>query len=160
MQETPVWFLGLKFPWRRDRLPTLVFLGFPGGSDNKVSAHNAGDLGWEDPLEKGMATYSSLLAWRVPGTARPPEKNLTSPPSYNLSVKIHPFASSPSSRPTPPPDLRPSHFLEPWATPILSSGSLMLLLWFLFWTSKFPPLKTVFFLSGGNLLVLFSLFCQ
>jgi len=25
-------------------------------------------LGWEDPLEKGMATYSSVLAWRIPGT--------------------------------------------------------------------------------------------
>ena len=22
-------------------------------------------LGWEDPLEKGMATYSSVLAWRI-----------------------------------------------------------------------------------------------
>ena len=25
-----------------------------------------GYLGWEDPLEKGMATHSSLLAWRIP----------------------------------------------------------------------------------------------
>ena len=25
-------------------------------------------LGWEDPLEKGMATHSSILAWRSPGT--------------------------------------------------------------------------------------------
>ena len=25
-------------------------------------------LGWEDPLEKGTATHSSILAWRVPGT--------------------------------------------------------------------------------------------
>ena len=25
-------------------------------------------LGWEDPLEKGKATYSSVLAWRIPGT--------------------------------------------------------------------------------------------
>ena len=32
-------------PWRRDRLPTLVFLGFPGGSNGKRSAYNAGDLG-------------------------------------------------------------------------------------------------------------------
>ena len=34
-----------KIPWRRDRLPTRVFLGFPGGSDSKESAYNAGDLG-------------------------------------------------------------------------------------------------------------------
>ena len=28
-------------------------------------------LGWEDPLEKEMATHSSVLAWRIPGTAKP-----------------------------------------------------------------------------------------
>ena len=28
-------------------------------------------LGWEDPLEKGMATYSSILAWRTPWTEEP-----------------------------------------------------------------------------------------
>ena len=26
-------------------------------------------LGWEDPLEKGMATHSSIPAWRIPGIA-------------------------------------------------------------------------------------------
>ena len=34
-----------KFPWRSDRLPPPVFLGFPGGSDGKESACNVGDLG-------------------------------------------------------------------------------------------------------------------
>ena len=87
-------------------------MGFPGGSDGKESACNAGDpslipgsgrslgepmgyplqyswaslvaqtvgnlpavqdtwvrsLGWEDPLEKGMATHLSILAWRIPWT--------------------------------------------------------------------------------------------
>ena len=28
-------------------------------------------LGWEDPQEKGMATYSSILAWEVPWTEEP-----------------------------------------------------------------------------------------
>ena len=28
-------------------------------------------LGWEDPLEEGMATYSSILAWRIPRTEEP-----------------------------------------------------------------------------------------
>ena len=32
-------------PWRRHRLPTLVFLGFPGSLDGKESAYNAKDLG-------------------------------------------------------------------------------------------------------------------
>ena len=45
MQETPVRFLGQEDPLRRDRLPTPVFLGFPGGSDSKESTCNAGDLG-------------------------------------------------------------------------------------------------------------------
>ena len=28
-------------------------------------------LGWKDPLEKGMATHSSVLAWRIPWTEEP-----------------------------------------------------------------------------------------
>ena len=28
-------------------------------------------LGWEDPLEEGMATHSSALAWRIPWTEEP-----------------------------------------------------------------------------------------
>ena len=28
-------------------------------------------LGQEDPMEKGMATHSSILAWRIPGTEEP-----------------------------------------------------------------------------------------
>ena len=28
-------------------------------------------LGWEDPLDKGMATHSNILAWRIPGTEEP-----------------------------------------------------------------------------------------
>ena len=34
-----------KIPWRRDKLPTPVFLDFPGGSDGKESACNVVDLG-------------------------------------------------------------------------------------------------------------------
>ena len=28
-------------------------------------------LGWEEPLEEGMATHSSILAWRIPWTEEP-----------------------------------------------------------------------------------------
>ena len=28
-------------------------------------------LGWKDPLEKGMATHSSILAWKIPWTEEP-----------------------------------------------------------------------------------------
>ena len=48
--------------------------GFPAGSDGKEFACNVGDLGlilgWEDPLEKGMATHSSILARRIPWTEK------------------------------------------------------------------------------------------
>ena len=57
-----------KICWRRDRLPTPVLLGFPCGSSSKESACSVGDLGWEDPLEKGKATHTSILAWRIPWT--------------------------------------------------------------------------------------------
>ena len=44
-------------------------MSFPGGSDSPESVCNVGDLGsipgWENPLEKGMATHSSILAWRI-----------------------------------------------------------------------------------------------
>ena len=44
MQET--WFNSWvgEIYWKRDKLPTPVFLGFPGGSAGKESACNAGDL--------------------------------------------------------------------------------------------------------------------
>ena len=31
----------------------------------KIQETQVQSLGWEDPLEKGMATYSSILAWRI-----------------------------------------------------------------------------------------------
>ena len=52
-----------------------IRLGFPAGSEVKASAWNEGDPGsipgWEDPLEKEMATHSSTLAWRIPWTEEP-----------------------------------------------------------------------------------------
>ena len=45
MQETQFDSWVGQISWRRDRPPTPVFLGFPGGSAGKESAHNAGDLG-------------------------------------------------------------------------------------------------------------------
>ena len=35
---------------------------------NPPAMHLGLSLSWEDPLEEGMATYSSILAWRIPGT--------------------------------------------------------------------------------------------
>ena len=50
-------------------------MGFPGGSDGKESACNGGDPGSfpgsGSSLEKGMATHSSILAWKIPWTEEP-----------------------------------------------------------------------------------------
>ena len=49
--------------------------GFPGGSDGKEPTCNAEEpvrsLGQEDPLEKGMATHSSILDRKIPWTEEP-----------------------------------------------------------------------------------------
>ena len=47
---------------------SMLSSGFSGGSAAKESTDNVGDLGWEDPLEKGMATHSSILARRISWT--------------------------------------------------------------------------------------------
>ena len=50
-------------------------MGFPGGSVVKnLPAKQemwVQSLGWEDPLEKEMATHSSILAWKIPRTDEP-----------------------------------------------------------------------------------------
>ena len=50
-------------------------LGFSGGSVVKnlpaKQEMHALSLGWEDPLEKEMATHSSILAWEIPQTDEP-----------------------------------------------------------------------------------------
>ena len=66
MQETLIQFLVRKIYWRRDRLLTPVFMGFPGGSTGKESTYNVGDLGLIPglgrSLEKGTALHSSVLS--------------------------------------------------------------------------------------------------
>ena len=69
-----------KIRWRRERLPTPVFLGFPGGSDCKESACSAGDLGsipglggspggeHGSPLQdSGLENPRDRGAWRAAG---------------------------------------------------------------------------------------------
>ena len=43
-------------------------------------------LGWEDPLEKGMATHSRILAWRIPWTEEP--GGLHSPSSHKETEQL------------------------------------------------------------------------
>ena len=69
MQETWFNFWIGKIHWRRDRLPTPIFLGFPGGSDGKESACIAGDLG------------------SIPGLARSPGGGHGNPLQYSCLEK-------------------------------------------------------------------------
>ena len=58
-----------------------VWMGLPGGTSGKKKKTRllmqetqetwVQSVGWEDPLEKGIATYSSILAWRIPGREGP-----------------------------------------------------------------------------------------
>ena len=61
----PIWFYE-DFRWH---------WGFPCGSGGKnlpaMQETWVQSLGWEDPLEKGMATHSRILAWKIPWTEEP-----------------------------------------------------------------------------------------
>ena len=57
-----------QYRWYTDTAKAMK-AGFPGGSDSKEFACKCRRaLGQEDPLEKGMATHSSIPAWRIPWT--------------------------------------------------------------------------------------------
>ena len=74
-------FLGTSFGRRElgNFVGSLIRVGFPGRSDKEPKNLPAmwetqvQSLGQEDPLEKGMATHSSILAWRIPWTEAPDE---------------------------------------------------------------------------------------
>ena len=75
MQETPVRFLGqghplekgvgypLQYSWAS--LVAQLVKNLPAMWETWVQS-----LGWEDPLEKGKATHSSVVAWKIPWTVR------------------------------------------------------------------------------------------
>ena len=90
MQKTPVQFLCQEDPWRRDRLPTLVCLGFPCGSASKESTCNVGDLG------------------SIPGLGRSPGEGKSYPLQYSGG-----FFEEERATPTCTPP--PSNTFPPWA---------------------------------------------
>ena len=51
----------LKVTIPRDSLVAQAVKNLPAMQETWIQS-----LGWEDPLEKGMATHSSILAWRIP----------------------------------------------------------------------------------------------
>ena len=103
---SPSWWQGLSYPLcssglkNGDRISLPVWVGFrprrstiycllnhswdfPGGSVVKNMPANAGDtIDWENPLEKEMATHSSILAWEIPWMEEP--GGLHSPRGYRV----------------------------------------------------------------------------
>ena len=75
MQETLIQFLGQEDPLEKDRLPTPVVLGFPGGSAGKEPTYSAGGLGSTPGLGRSpgvgngnLLQYSDL---EIPWTEEP-----------------------------------------------------------------------------------------
>ena len=94
MQDTQFRFLGWEDPWRRDRLPISVFLGFPFGSAGKESAAMqetwVQSLGWEDTPgeEKGYPLqYSGLETIQSMGSQK-------SDTTEQLSPSLHQFSKT------------------------------------------------------------------
>ena len=76
MQETWAWSLRWEDPLEEGMAShSSILLGFPGGSDGKESACNAGDLGSISGLgrspEGGDTNHSSIVAWRIPRDCSP-----------------------------------------------------------------------------------------
>ena len=64
--------------YNQSQLTIKNYFGFPGGVNDKDPACQCGShktwvqsLDWEDSLEEGTATHSSILAWRIPRTEEP-----------------------------------------------------------------------------------------
>ena len=84
MQETLVRFLGQEDPSTGDSWASSVaqlVKNLPTMWETWVRS-----LGWEDPLEKGKATYSRILAWRIPWTRPWSPKELNTTEQLSLSL--------------------------------------------------------------------------
>ena len=77
MKEILVQFLGQEISWRRDRLSTPVFMGFPGGSVGKESTCNAGDPSW------------------IPGLGRSPGEGVGYPLQYSWASLVTQIIKNP-----------------------------------------------------------------
>ena len=63
---TPLRVMGQRLNWMGFQDKAQMVKSPPAMQETGVRS-----LGWKDPLEKGMATHSSILAWRIPWTEKP-----------------------------------------------------------------------------------------
>ena len=87
-----------KIPWRRDRLSSSLFLGFPGGSDGKESACNAGDPGLVPGLGRSTGegkgyplqySWASLVAQLIEWSFK--SKSDFGASSFNIKLTFSPL---------------------------------------------------------------------
>ena len=85
-------------PRRRQTFSALLTQGFPhtasliAQSVKKLPAMQETRvrfLGWEDPLEKGMTTHSSILAWRIPWIEEPGGLQSTRSQESDTTERLH-----------------------------------------------------------------------
>ena len=72
---------------------TIYYMVFPGGSEGKASACNAGDLGLtpgsgRSPGE-GNGNHSSTLAWKIPGTEKPGRLQSMGSQRFRQTERLH-----------------------------------------------------------------------
>ena len=85
-------------------------------------------LGWEDLLEKEMATHSSILAWKIPWTEEPgsprgrKELDTTEWLHFTILKVVCVLSCSVVSNSSQPHGLQPSRLLHPWDFPGKSTG--------------------------------------
>ena len=67
-----------KCPWNPERASVIPARSISGGTVVRIhlpmkemQQTKVRSLGWEDPLEEGTATHSSVLAWKIPWTEEP-----------------------------------------------------------------------------------------
>ena len=81
-------------------------MGFPGGSEVKASACKVGDPGsvpgWGRSPGEGMATHSSILAWRMPWTEEPGRLQSVGQKESDTTERLSDFTFT-------------FHFLNPWS---------------------------------------------
>ena len=69
-----------------------MYMGFPGGAVVKNPPVNAGmqflSLGGEDPLEKRMATHSSILVWEIPWIVEPVRLPSMGPQELGMTERL------------------------------------------------------------------------
>ena len=114
-------------------------------------------LGWEDPLEKGTATHSNILAWRIPGTIQSIISSVQTISHVWLFVTAWTAAARPPC-PSPTPRVYTNSCpLSQWCHPTLSSSVVPFSFLLQFFPGSGSFQMSQFFASGQSIGIFSSL---